>query len=392
MLKKKLLIIAGAVFAFGLLSFGAAHAQEFRSGDNLNVAKSEKIERTLFIAGNQLNIDADVDGDIFCAGQNITINGAVKGDVFCAGQNITINGPVSGGVRVAGQTIDVNSVVEGSVSVAVSKFNLGANGKVTRDLSVVSETTDLNGDVARDVAFSGTKLNINKNVGRNIKASSSNINLGSSAVVAGNLEYTSANDYVKADGAKVNGSVQKYQPKKSENSGAKSFAKFIFGFALPALLITSLVLVLLAPRIFYSVTNNGLPMPWKALLFGIVTHIVLPIAMIILAVTFYGIPLAILLGVLWILLILLSGPVAAFYIGRLVLRNTNNAIWIMVAGSLIVIVAYLIPIINFLMVMFVLWAGVGMIVMEFYRRMPKPKYVVPEIHSPKSIKAKQTKN
>lgn len=391
MFKKKVLITLGVVLAFGLLGVGAAQAQEFRSGDNLSVGKTEKIDRTLFIAGNQISIDTDVDGDVFCAGQKITINGAVKGDVFCAGQDIKINGPVSGGVRLAGQNVEVNSLVEGSVSVASSTFDVGINGKIGKDITIAGDTANINGTVGRDLAFSGNRLNVNKEVGRNIKASSQNIALGSSAIVGGNLEYTSANDYSKAEGAKVDGSVQKYQPKKSEDSGAKSLAKFILGFVLPALLITSMILILVAPRIFYSTTNNALPTPWKALLFGIVVNIILPIFIILLAITVYGIPLAVLLLVAWVLLMILSGPVTAFYVGRLVMRRTNNVIWIMLVGSLVVVIAYLVPMVNFLMLMFVLWAGVGMVAMEFYRRMPKPSYVVPEMHSSKVLKPSKAK-
>ena len=379
--------LAGIMLA-GFLFVGVTSAHSFRTGDNVTIAQGEKINDSLFVSGRNIDINTNVVGDIFCVGQTITISGNVEGDVICAGQTVRVSGKVDGDVRLAGQTVSISADVGGNATVAGQTFTLDSEGSIARDLSLGSQDSAVNGTVGRDLAVGSTNVVVGGSIGRDIKGAVTNIRLASSANIGGNIDYTSANDIQRDSGADVGGKVTRSDP--PEKAGEpKRGAIFGFGagwflYWLLAMLLVSMVLALLFPRMFMRLSDRAIPTPWKPLLTGLLAGIVVPIVIVILFMSVIGIPLGLILGLAWFLLLMLSGPVTAFYIGRMVLRNSNNILLFMLVGSVILLVLYFIPIIGFLALLFALWTGTGMVLLESFDRTPRPVYATSQ-----SIKAKR---
>jgi hypothetical protein len=100
----------------------------------------------------------------------------------------------------------------------------------------------------------------------------------------------------------------------------------------------------------------------------------MPFLIILLMVTVIGIPLGLLLGLGWLLTLFLAGPFAAYLLGRLIWRGQPNRIWVMLLGSVILLLAYLVPILGGLVVLAVGIVGTGMILQSLYRHFPRPAY------------------
>lgn len=381
------------VLLTGFIFVGVSNAHSFRTGDNITVSQGERIDDTLFVAGRNIDINSTVIGDIFCAGQTITISGNVEGDVICAGQTVRVSGKVDGDVRLAGQTVSISADVGGNATVAAQTFTLDSEGSVGRDLSVGSQDSAINGQVGRDLAVGSGSVVVDGGIGRDIKGNVADIRLGSSAKVGGNIDYTSANDIQRDNGSQVSGTVTRTDPPKNESS-SKNGAIFGFGIGwflywLAAMLIVAMVLVLLLPRMFMRLSDRAMPRPWKALLTGLVAGLVAPVVIVILLMSVIGIPLAIIAGLAWLLVVFLSGPVTAFYIGRLVVKDTNNALLYMLVGAIILLVLYFIPILGFLALLFAFWTGTGMILLEIFGKTPRPAYAT---DAPKVTNARSKSN
>lgn len=140
-------------------------------------------------------------------------------------------------------------------------------------------------------------------------------------------------------------------------------------------LVTSLVLVALAPRFFYSLSSEGTARPLTSAFTGLGAMVGGIILAVILAFTIIGLPLGGLVLLAWIALLILSMPVFSFYLGRLLLaRTTNNAFYYMLLGAAIVFIVQLIPFIGGVVWLIGGWMGAGMLVLEFARRWTKPQY------------------
>lgn len=379
-MKSRLKLITAVILvvvSVSLVGVRMASAQNFRSGDNVTVGANERVDDTLYVAGRTVDINSEVFGDIFCAGQNVTVSGTVHGDVICAGQTVNVTGTVDGDVRLAGQTVTLGAEVSGNATVGGQTFNLESTGRIAGDLTIGSTDATLNGSVGRNVAAGNTNLTVAGAVGGRIKASVTNLTLASGARVNGDIEYSSWNNASQSEGAVIGGSLTRKDPPR--NGAPKRGAIFGFGvmwfvYWLSAMLFTALALALLFPRLLHNVTDHALPRPWKSLLAGFIASLAVPAILIVLMVTVLGIPLAVVLGLIWLVLLLLSGPVFGYYIGRLVLSRSSQPLLIMLTGASILLVAYFIPIVGFLSLLAATWFGTGMMLLELFKRTPKPEY------------------
>ncbi|HEU4914556.1 MAG TPA: hypothetical protein VFT16_04095 [Candidatus Saccharimonadales bacterium] len=339
-----------------------ASAQKFSN----NIDEGQTVNSSLFSSGKDIDINGTINGDVFCAGQTITIDATVKGDVICAGQDVTVNGKIEGSIRLAGQTVSVGASVGRSATVAAMSFSLDADAKVGQDMTATGDTLNIKGAVARDVIAGGSSITINGPVGRNVKADSTKLRLKDRAVIAGNLNYTSHNKVKRDNGAKVLGDTRQTKPRESKNNGG-IFNKYSLTFYLFFLLGLGLIALALAfffPQFMRRTSGHIKTNFAKTMVVGLVASFLVPMVSIGLALSIVGIPLVFFLLIAWLLGAMLSGPIAAFYVGQMVLRRQANPLAIAALGSLILVTAYYLPIAGILVLMLAYWLGFGALLMS----------------------------
>ncbi|PID31718.1 hypothetical protein CR970_04370 [Candidatus Saccharibacteria bacterium] len=367
-------IALGVAMVLGL-GTAAASAHDFRTGENVNVAKDQVIDGSLFASGSSVDIAGDVNGDVFCAGQTVAVSATVDGDVLCAAQSITITGDVHGDVRLAAQQVTIDGVVTGNATIGAQSVSLTSSGAIDGDISVGSADATINGQVGRDILAGTGTLDVNGTVGRNITTEATQLNLGNNTNIKGKIKLTSYNDAKQQDGAQIVGGIERTDPQNKERSLGNAIGFFIF--LLISMAAVALTIALVAPRPLHTTASRALQRPVRTLLIGFGVSVAAPIIIFVIAITMVGIPLAIILGIAWLLVALLSGPMAAYMVGSLLLRSSLRPVVIVAAGSAVVLVIYFIPLVNFLAMLTVLWMGSGAIVAEFVRRLPRPQYTLP---------------
>ncbi len=376
---KYLLAGAGLSLLLALGLMGAATAHSFHTGTNVVLGQGEAIHQTVFAAGSTVDISREVYGDVFCAGQNVTVSATVHGDVLCAGQTVHVTGKIEGNVRLAGQTVTLGADVSGNATIGGQTFTLESTSKIGGDLTLGSATASLNGAVGRDVLVGGSNVTISSTVGRNVKGSVETLLLTASARVAGNVDYTSKNLISAAEGSVVGGAVTRTEP--PQQAKDKHFAVLGFGIAwfvywFFASLLIALAFALLFPRVLHSVSGKAIKHPVKSALVGLLACATVPVIIVILFFTLVGIPLGLLLSLLWLVVLLLSWPFTAFYLGRLLMRKAKNSLLIMLVGASVLLVALFLPIIGMLVAFATVLLGTGMFLLEVMQRTPKPEYSI----------------
>lgn len=329
---------------------------------------------SVYEAASNVTIQGTINGDVFCAGQTITIDAKVNGDVLCAGQNITLNGTVSGNVRLAGQTVDLNGKVTRSASIAGQSITLSSTAAVGRDLSLAGQSASVDAPVARDITGAVQTLDLSKPVGRNVLLHSNQVNLYSGAIVIGSLTYTSPHTLNQYSGAHVRGPITYH---KSSAHNVSLNAGFFIGAKLywfVALIVFSVALVALFPRLFREWNVTWGSRFWWAVLAGFVAMFVVPVVAIILAFTLIGIPLAIVLALLWIVEAFLTVPLSAYFVGSLVVPRFHPLLLVLI-GVVILGIVELIPILGWIVGFAAYWLGSGMLLMGLQRHYRRPTYV-----------------
>jgi cytoskeletal protein CcmA (bactofilin family) len=341
------------------MAFGA------RSGDEVTLAKTETHQGTLYAAGQNVTIDGNVDGDLFCGGNVVTINGNVSGDVICAGQNLTLNGKVAGNARVAGQTVIINGAVGRNVSAAAQSFTLGRDGRVDGEIALVGQVAQVNGPVNHDLYGAVRDLSLASTVGGSFTMETDGLHLRSAAHVTGDLNYTSAKTFQIA-AAQVSGHVNRHEPPRAHTESPRSSVlAWLLGRAywILATVAIAFTLIWLVPRFIPSVTGVMSQRPGASIGWGLLLLFVGPLALVLIAITFIGLPLALFLGVLWLVGVGLAGMLTSLAIGRWILAqsdwNKTSLPLAALVGVPITMLAFGIPIMGSLLAMVSMWWALG---------------------------------
>lgn len=331
---------------------GVARAQHIAT----SVDEGQTIYSSVYSAGKNIDIQGVIYGDVFCAGQTITINAEVHGDVLCAGQDITVNGKVDGDIRVAGQIVTLKGEVTKNATVAAVTFSLDADAKVGQDLTATGDSFNIKGSVGRDVVASGSTVIINSSIGRNVKAQGSVVELKDQARVAGDLSYASPKDAKVDQSAQVSGKTQHDVPEKKRSFNLTFYLIAVFGLTL-----FSVTLAFLFPRFLRKTSDNLLENFPRALLVGLVASFLIPAICVGLLVSFIGIPMALILLLSAIFAAALTGPITAFYIGRLIFAKSKkkDPLLIALVGGLILVTVYFIPFLGLVALVGAFWVGLG---------------------------------
>ncbi|KAA9111405.1 polymer-forming cytoskeletal protein [Microbacterium rhizomatis] len=344
--------LIAAVLAAGLLALGAPLGAFAATPD---AAPPPGSNGPQFYSGTFIDVSGAVHGDVYAAGQTVTISGDVTGDVIAAAQTITVTGTVDGNVRLAGQDVTISGKVSRSGTIFAANVTVASTGSLGDDLVSASSAMTIAGKIGRDLFVS---------VGR----------LGITGSIGGNVTYTSDQSAQISDGA-VKGTVQHIEPPQSPRIQISPWL-VILGWILAllyALIALSLVTALagwLFPRVLERVTDHLLPSPWRALLVGFLASIAVPAVLLFLVITIVGAPLALAGLVVWIGAVLATFVYGAYYLGRLVIRGAHHPVVKALVGGLILIVGLQIPWLNILVLLAMVFFGLGAQLLELYRRRP----------------------
>jgi len=333
-MRKTIALISISLLAILILPLSVQAATP-KTGPSVYVGKDEIVPDNLYAAGNAVTIDGNVKGDLICASASININGKIEGDVICAGQNININGEVTGSVRLLGSSINLNSKIGRNVNVAGGFVNFGSNADIAQDVIMGAGNGEIRGKINGDLIAAGGNLIIDNEIGgdarlwvdNNAKAQqqpfatkSAPLTITDKAKINGYLTYTSTENASIAQGATIKGEVKHNLP---EQKGAdKKALAAMYGWmkiiCLFSMLVVGLVLVSLWREEIKKITETD---KWKdkigrSLGWGLVVLFLTPFIIIILLITMIGIPLALIIGGLWLIALYVSKILAAIVIGR----------------------------------------------------------------------------
>lgn len=269
-------------------------AAEFRAGENPSVERGEKISDDVYIAGGGVTSAGAVAGDLIIGGASVVISGDVAEDVMAGGGTVSILSNVGDDVRAGGGTIVINGKVAGDVILGGGQVSISGEG-IGGDVVIGGGNVRIDAPIAGDLIVGGGNVLINAPVGGNVKIEADAITLGKSAVIAGNITYTSRAELIKEAGAVVNGTVDFTQKKSAKSDPRVYAAMFSIGllWKLLTLLVSALLIGLALRRYSQKIVEIAFDRSLSALGRGVVVMIVMPIVSVALLVTLVGIPLGI---------------------------------------------------------------------------------------------------
>jgi len=322
--RRPALVGAAAAVALGLFvgmsPTSSAHAAEFRfeKEGTVKVDAGESIDDTVFLGGKTAIVAGVVDGDVFAGAERVEVTGTVRGNLYTGGESVTITGDVEGNVHAAGKNVELDTKVGGTGFLAGQNVIVTEGSELTRGGFLAGESVRSKGRVGRDLHFAAKKMELSGSVERNVRGYGKQVSVSSTGSVGGDLHVTApAEDALEVDeGATVGGETtvdirEEHEHRAFMHPGfyfgvlAKTLAMLLFGF----------VLVTLFPSLRPTAPGSSKEV-LRDMGVGFVALIATPVAALIIAFTIIGIPISIVLGMVYALLLFLSTLAVAYFAGE----------------------------------------------------------------------------
>jgi cytoskeletal protein CcmA (bactofilin family) len=337
------LMLAGFCAALSLQP-ASAFASETRKGESVGVDRDETIKTDIFLMGDHIRVDGNVDGDVFMFGHDVSVNGHVKGDVIAFAHQLQVNGQVDGNVRAATNTLTIRGTVAKNVLTFDETVNLESNGKIAGSLTLFAESLNLDGAVERDILSMGKHIGINGKVDGDVRVKAEALTIGSSAEVHGPIHYNGDKPPDVSPQAKLASPVdfQKLDHKPRYMEGHYYVWQVIW---LAAFVLFGLVLFQLMPQFSREAVANA-ERYGASFGLGVLVFFGIPIAAIIACVTVVGLFVGLSTFFIWYASLYYAQLVVAALVGQWLMGRTSE-IWPligrMVVGIVIVRLATVIP-------------------------------------------------
>ncbi len=311
----------------------------------------------LYALGNSVFIEGVVDGDLIVATGKLTITGEVTGDVLgVVWDRAVITGTVGGSVRLG--AVDVTTTGTIGDDLALVAWSADAGGEVGRDIVGFAAGLRIGGTVGRDVRGQIGSFRIAGTVERSIDVAVRQLKLDSTAVVGGDLSYGSETEAEVADGSEVAGTFTRRDARTQLWYRA---ARRVIGIgSVFALVFAGIALAWLFRRTWHRSVQAVQQRPGRTILVGLAATLGAPVAAVLLAITLVGLPLAVILFVLWLSALFL-GPIPALAAGgERVLRGKGG----LLAGFVVATVLWrgamwVLPLVGGLLYLVVTVWGIG---------------------------------
>lgn len=322
--------------------------------NTIYINENETIDGNLYFLSESAIINGNVNGDIIGITQNLEINGRVEGDILSISQTFKFTGEVVGNIRIISNQVNISGIIRRNFNVLASDLFLTESAQIYWDTLIAVNNADIrsviNGNLYGLVNIMFLNAKIDKNVNLKIKDQAKNLgtlSLGERLEINGNLNYEAKEPAKISPDSIIKGEVKQTEPK------PKKTINYLWSlvFKIFSTILIALVLIQLFKPALRKMTKNMIKKPSKTFLWGFFLTFILPIILIILAVTIIGLKLSIILFLFWLILILIANIITAFLLGRLItnylLKKPNtNYIWKMIIGIVICWSLFSLPIVG----------------------------------------------
>lgn len=136
---RMILLLALLILPTGNVFAQSPDGDVFLFGQNYTLKSGDNLDASLAVIGGNAMIaeDAAVNGDIALVGGNLTIDGDVNGDVALIGGNLTISGTIDGDIVIVGgqALLAETAVVNGDIATIGGNLDKKPGAKVTGNIT-----------------------------------------------------------------------------------------------------------------------------------------------------------------------------------------------------------------------------------------------------------------
>ena len=344
--------------------------------------------RNSYIAGGNVRPAMPVKGDLYAAGGRVTLEHPVQGDATLAGGAVTVRAPVGEDLRAAGGDINIESTVGGELYASGGNITLSNAAVVADAVTLYGGNVNIEGKINGPLKVYAQKVVLNGEITRDVEINAEEIELGPRAKLGAALRYPSDAQFKTAEGVVIGGAVTRGEAMNgrpdthhdrewhgqmmgSGSGWAGTLASFV------ALLAAAALFLLVFTGFSRRASTRMLATPWPALAAGVAVLLGTPLLAMLLLITLIGIPLGMVLMMLFPLMLLTGWVVGVFSIAQRVQRaiqkdapsgSSAAMVGFFALTLLLLLLLGSLPFIGFLILVAIMLLGTGACALELYRQ------------------------
>lgn len=207
------LFALSAGLAVLLLTALPARAAQTSNSEYVIVPEGDVFPDDLYAGAVKIVIEGTLDGDLIAfAGESIVIDGRVNGSVYAVAPSVTVTGEVVGSLRVATNVLDVSGRVGGDLVGVARRASLDPESEVSGDALIWAWSLQARGTIGADLTGSQRHLGLAGVIGGDVEVSVGQLSVVGPLTVAGDLGYRSRPEADGLGSADVTGAVVHQTP------------------------------------------------------------------------------------------------------------------------------------------------------------------------------------
>jgi len=325
--------------------------------------KKEIFQGTFFEVRETIKINQEIAGDVIVMAKTLEINAKVNGDVIAVAESININADIEGNLRVACKNITIISKISKNVNIIAIDIDVAKNAVLEKDVLVYSKLFQNSGTIKGNINLTGENIEIGNSVegNTNIKIrKGGKLIIRPDTNIEKNLSYTATEKINISDSVKIGGEIIYKEAPLEKRKSINVFGKLVSLFGMIAL---GMIVIIIDRKNTMRASGNIIKKPSSNMLWGSLYFIAIPAISFILLFTIIGIPIALILFSLYLILLYVAQVFTGIAIGSAFFKkNINNDILKMSLGLLILMTLTSLPAIGFALRLIAIFIGMGAII------------------------------
>lgn len=349
-----------------------------------------------YLAGENIEINAIIDGDLVLAGSNITVKDTVHQDLIVAGGEIIVKGFIKDDIRAAGGKLTIDTEVGDDIIIAGGEVlitenaiihgnlinfsgDIVMNGQILGNIKSYSGEIKINGTVEKEAEINAEKIYIDGIINGTSKLAAESITIGKNAIFNNNVNYWSEEGSLDFKNSLVGASASFDESLKGDRKDftMKSFGIAAIGFWIFYLLSAFLVILVINwafGNFLHTISANLDTNILRNLGYGAIYIFGIPLVILVLFLIVIGIPIGMFLGGFYLFSLLFGHLVTAllctYFLETKGYKNwgiwTRAFITLGIAAAIRLIT--FIPFLGSLFAFIVIAIGYGLIVYTLFHR------------------------
>lgn len=346
----------------------------------LHAASADRIA-----AGGSLRQSEPVAGDLVAAGGEIRMAAPVAGNALLAGGDLRVSDTIGQNLYAGGGEISVQAVIGRNARLAGGSVEIAQTGQIGGNLSVAGGEVRIRGPVKGELRAAGGNVVIDSVVEGDAHVRAGELRLGPDARIGGKLYYR-AKEFRQDPAAVVTGGIERKHQVGGDSDRRRDRTHDVRMFGGAGWLWTAGLLALAAllagvfPAATQRIGTDLRKQPGIALLAGFVALVCVPFAAVLLMVTIIGVPLAIIMLMLYFVLLFVGYAATGVTLGLVALERFRAAdasklgwqIGAAVAATLLLALVGRVPFLGWMVAFAALVVGFGAVLMALR---PRPAIV-----------------